>query len=640
MGAADAEQLPAEERARRERARESASGIVSYAVDRVAAAAVFSLGGELFHVDLIDGVANRVAVKGPVLAPRLSPAGDLIAFVRDRALWIVAPDGTQERRLAGEESPEVSWGLPEFIAGEEMGRLRGFWWAPSGQQLAVARVDETPVLQWHIGDPTDPSVAPTVHRYPAAGTANADVSLHLVDRNGSVTPVTWDRVALPYLADVAWRDDEPLVVTVQARDQQHLALLAVDGDGGTTVVTEERHAPWVELRGGLPRRLPDGRLVSTVEHGDTRHLTVDGEPVTPAGVKVRRLIAASPQRLVFTASGDDPTAVAVWSCDLAGNGLQSLSGTDGVADAVVSEDVAVVVERTLVRAGATATVRRGGDDPIAIASLSEHPDLSLNLTPLILGPRSLRGMLLLPRDHTPADGPLPVLLDPYGGPHAQRALRSFDAHLQSQWFADAGFAVLVVDGRGSPGRGPAWEQTIAGDLASAPLEDQVDALAACAELHPGLLDLDRVAIKGWSFGGYLAALAVLRRPDIFAAAVAGAPVTDWSLYDTHYTERYLGGDPSSDTYRRSSLLDDATSLRRPLLLIHGLSDDNVVAAHTLRLSRALLAAGRPHTVLPLAGVTHMTPQEVVAENLFHLQLDFLRSALGLTGGTVTHTAND
>ncbi|MEO7372187.1 MAG: S9 family peptidase, partial [Ilumatobacteraceae bacterium] len=195
-----------------------------------------------------------------------------------------------------------------------------------------------------------------------------------------------------------------------------------------------------------------------------------------------------------------------------------------------------------------------------------------------------------------------------------------------QWFADQGFAVVVVDGRGTPGRGSEWERAIHLDLATAILDDQVDALHAAAGEHP--LDLGRVAIRGWSFGGYLAALAVMRRPDVFHAAIAGAPVTDWRMYDTHYTERYLGDPTIDDTaYANSSLLPLASALTRPLLLIHGLADDNVVAAHTLQLSSALLAAGRPHEVLPLVGVTHMTPQEIVAENLLLHQLDFLRRFL-------------
>jgi dipeptidyl-peptidase 4 len=236
--------------------------------------------------------------------------------------------------------------------------------------------------------------------------------------------------------------------------------------------------------------------------------------------------------------------------------------------------------------------------------------------------------VLLPHDH---DGsPLPVLLDPYGGPHAQRVLRSYNAHLTSQWFADQGFAVLVADGRGTPGRGSQFERAVIHDLCMGVLDDQVDALHAAAERHPEL-DLGRVAIRGWSFGGYLAALAVLRRPDVFHAAIAGAPVTEWRLYDTHYTERYLG-DPAEqpEVYDANSLIPLAPELTRPLLLVHGLADDNVVAAHTLQLSSALLAAGKPHEVLPLVGVTHMTPQEVVAENLLLHQLDFLRRSLGIT----------
>jgi dipeptidyl-peptidase-4 len=256
---------------------------------------------------------------------------------------------------------------------------------------------------------------------------------------------------------------------------------------------------------------------------------------------------------------------------------------------------------------------------------------------LSLGPRQIRAALLFPSWYEPGSGPLPVLLDPYGGPHSQRVLAARGAYLTSQWFAEQGFAVLIADGRGMAGRGPAWDRAVAGNLADPVLEDQVDALHAAAEQF-GDLDLSRVAIRGWSFGGYLAALAVLRRPDVFHAAVVGAPVTDQHLYDTFYTERYLGLPADNPgAYDNCSPVRDAERLQRagrdkttfrPMMIIHGLADDNVVAAHTLRLSSALLAAGYPHTVLPLSGVTHMTPQEVVAENLLLLQIDYLRDALG------------
>ncbi len=203
--------------------------------------------------------------------------------------------------------------------------------------------------------------------------------------------------------------------------------------------------------------------------------------------------------------------------------------------------------------------------------------------------------------------------------------------LEPQWLADQGFAVIVADGRGTPGRGRRWARAVHGDLAGPVLDDQVAALLAMGEQHSHL-DLRRVAIRGWSFGGYLAALAVLRRPGIFHAAVAGAPVTDWRMYDTHYTERYLGADPvgrDRPAYERSSPLQDAARLARPLLLIHGVADDNVLAAHTLQLSQRLTESGRIHAVLPLTGITHMTPQEAVAENLLTIQVEFLRQALGM-----------
>jgi dipeptidyl-peptidase-4 len=273
---------------------------------------------------------------------------------------------------------------------------------------------------------------------------------------------------------------------------------------------------------------------------------------------------------------------------------------------------------------------RAGKTLGEIASHAEPPAVEVNVNLIRAGEHELRTAVLLPSGYS-GDEPLPVLMDPYGGPHSQRVLATRRAFAESQWLADQGFAVVVADGRGTPARGPAWERAIHHDVVGPVLEDQVTALHAAAEHFP--LDLSRVAIRGWSFGGYLAALAVLHRPDVFHAAVAGAPVTDWTLYDTHYTERYLG-DPNEDPepYERASLIravgdEEGTRTMRPLLIIHGMADDNVVVAHTLRFSSALLAAGLPHSVLPLSGVTHMTPQEVVAENLMLLQVDFLKNAL-------------
>jgi dipeptidyl-peptidase-4 len=192
-----------------------------------------------------------------------------------------------------------------------------------------------------------------------------------------------------------------------------------------------------------------------------------------------------------------------------------------------------------------------------------------------------------------------------------------------------GFAVLVADGRGTPGRGPAWEKTVYGDTLSVALDDQVDALESVAERLPDL-DLSRVGIRGWSYGGALAAIAVIRRPDVFHAAISGAAPHDQRLYDTHWHERFLGRpDENPDAYDRSSTMTRAGDLTRPLLLIHGLADDNVAAAHTLRMSSALPAAGRPHQVLPLSGSTHMPTDENTVSQLLRHQLGFLTSTLGM-----------
>jgi dipeptidyl-peptidase-4 len=277
-------------------------------------------------------------------------------------------------------------------------------------------------------------------------------------------------------------------------------------------------------------------------------------------------------------------------------------------------------------------VQKKGAAATSITSRAQRPNLPAPRPHfLAAGPGQIRTAVLFPSWHEPGSGPLPVLMDPYGGPHAQQVLKTASIFHRSQWFAEQGFAVVIADGRGTPGRGPAWDRAVKADLATPALEDQVTALHAAADAF-GDLDRGRVGIRGWSFGGFLSALAVLRRPDVFHAGIAGAPVTDWRLYDTCYTERYLG-DPATSpgAYHDSSLNADAIALpHRPLLIIHGLADDNVVVAHSLRLSSLLLAAGYPHSVLPLSGVTHMTPQEVVAENLLLLQVAFLRQALGTT----------
>jgi dipeptidyl-peptidase-4 len=628
----DAGDLPPEERARRERARERAGGVVAFAGDLNLTVASFALAGRLFVADLAGaGGVRELPAVGGVLDPRVDPGGTRVAWVADRALHVAELNsGDPRRKLAGEDDPEVTWGLAEFLAAEEMGRGRGFWWAPDGRRLAVARADTTPVARFHLTDPANPAIEPVSLPYPAAGTANADVGLHVLDLDGARVEVAWDRAAFPYLAAVGWDPGGPLTLLVQSRDQTAARVLAADpGSGATTELAAQHDPAWVELVPGVPAWL-DGRLVLTADDPacDTRRLTVDGRPVTPPGLQVTQVVAVA-GGAVLVAGGEEPTEVHLWRV-VPGEAPERLTAGPGQHAATAAGLVVVVTRADLEHDNTATTVRAPGRPPQPIRSAAQSPGLVPRPELLRAGPRELRCALLLPA-HRPGPGArLPVLLDPYGGPHHRQVLAARDRFLVSQWFADQGFAVLVTDGRGTPGRGPAWERAVWRDLAGPVLDDQVEALHAVAADHPEL-DLAKVAVRGWSFGGYLAALAVLRRPDVFAAAVAGAPVTDWRLYDTHYTERYLG-DPAADpdAYRRSSLLADAAKLERPLLLVHGLADDNVVAAHTLRLSGLLLTAGRPHSVLPLSGVTHLAAQEAVAENLLHLQVAFLRDALGLT----------
>jgi dipeptidyl-peptidase 4 len=621
------EDLSPQERARRERSRETAAGVVGYATDRAGDVAAFALSGRLWLADLAAGGARELPRTGSVIDPKPDPTGRAVAYATDAGtLRVVGTDGTGDRALAEPDGDLVVWGQAEFVAAEEMDRHTGYWWAPDGERLLVERYDESAVPIWYIADPAHPDREPVAHRYPAAGTTNADVTLWVVDLDGGRHEVRWDRTAMPYLVRASWDDQGPLL-QVMSRDQRSTQILTVDADtGATTVAQAFDDAAWVEARIGVPIWLPDGRILTLLDDADTIRMAADGEPFSPVGLQVRAVIAADESGVAVTAS-TEPTEVQLVRVGYDG-AVEPITVEPGVHSGEVQGDVAVVTSGRLDADGVDVRVLRKGEPIGQIRSLAEYAGFRPKVTLLRVGERELRTALLFPRDHEPGSRRLPVLMAPYGGPHGQMAMAASRAHLKPQWYADQGFAVVVADGRGTPGRGPAWERSVRHELAAVTLQDQVDALAAVAERYPDDLDTDRVGFIGWSYGGYLAAMAVLRRPDVFHAAVAGAPVTDVRLYDTFYQERYLGHpDDNPDVYDRNSLIDDAANLRRPLLIVHGTSDDNVVFAHSLRLSSALLAAGRPHSVLPLSGVTHMTPQEVVAENLELVQIGYLKESL-------------
>ncbi|MFE6663490.1 prolyl oligopeptidase family serine peptidase [Streptomyces sp. NPDC057697] len=634
-----AERLSAQERARRERSREGSSGIVGYAVDAAAELAAFALSGKVYVADLRAGTARALPVPGPVIDPRPSPDGRHIAYVSKGALHVVGAEGDGDRTLAEPEGEEVSYGLAEFIAAEEMQRSRGFWWAPESDRLLVARVDNSPVRRWWIADPAHPDRRPAEVAYPAAGTPNAEVRLFVLGLDGTRTEVVWDRVRHPYLAQVHWSSDGAPLLLVQSRDQRSNLFLAVDAEtGATRTVHVDEDPVWLEIFPGTPAWAPDGRLVRIADEGGARVLAVGDRLLTGAQLQLRAVLDIGASDILVAASAGEEAAepeigeTHVYRVNELG--VERVSEGAGVHSAVRAGGVTVLVSHAPDRPGARTEVYRDGKPVATVASHAEEPVLSARVRLTEGGARRIPCAVLLPEGYEESDGPLPVLMDPYGGPHGRRVVAAHNPHLTSQWFANQGFAVVVADGRGTPGRSPAWEKAVKNNLVLS-VDDQVDALHALAERFP--LDLGKVAIRGWSFGGYLAALAVTRRPEVFHAAVVGAPVTDQRLYDTHYTERYLG-DPAEqpEVYAHNSVITDeglsgAADQVRPMMIVHGLADDNVVVAHSLRLSSALLSAGRPHEVLPLSGVTHMTPQEQVAENLLLLQVDFLKRSLGLTG---------
>ena len=622
----EGEQLSDEERSRRERSRESAAGIVGFAIDHDARWATFALSGQVWTVNLDTLIASALPSTGAVIDPRLDPTGHLIAYASNGALRVIDVTGDDDRSLVSPSSDTEVWGQAEFIAAEEMDRHRGYWWAPDGQSLLVERFDDAPVQMWHIADPANPEREPAAQRYPAAGTPNADVTLWHVTLDGQRIEVAWDRERFEYLGRVSWTEYGAPVIQVLSRDQKTSQVLSVEvSSGRTTVLRELEDDAWIELTDS-PQFGPGGQLITVEDTEGARQIVVDGVAGADISWQVRSIVSVNDDDVLASAS-KEPTEVQLVTFGF-DRSVTVLTSGPAIHSAVSAGGTTVISRSSIDSVRPTVTVVKDGETVGELKVLSEDPGFQPAVSLLVGGDDALRIAVLFPRDHTPGSARLPVLMDPYGGPGAQRVLASGRMFFEPQWLADQGFCVIVADGRGSPGRGPEWDRAVQDEFASVTLADQVAALDAVAQAWPDDVDTGRVAMSGWSYGGYLSALAVLMRPDVFHAAVAGAPPTEWRLYDTCYTERYLG-DPNvrPDVYDRNSLLPLADRLERPLMLIHGLADDNVVAAHTLKLSSALLAAGKAHTVLPLSGVTHMASNEVVAENIELLKVAFLKDAL-------------
>lgn len=738
---ADAEDVPAEERARRERAREGGSGIVGYSTDASGNRVTFTINGQLFLTDIAAGVTRAIAIEEdelkPVLNPRISPDGQHVMYTTGTYLVNVDLAGTDFDMASGSDDCKIGdaisvvasipqdgeWkiGLAEFAAGEEMDRYDGFWWSPDSKYVLFETYDESPEPIWHLSDPANPANPARSNRYPQALTANANVRLTLLELGfdsdnccyGAIAnEVKWDHETYEYLAAVSWTSGHEPIILVQDRLQQHDQVLAIhvgepiatmrdaengftddEGDqvetfsiaipeyaegerpGSTRVLEEHGNAYWLDLIHGTPAFTPNGRLICAMNDMDagTNRLTANGMPFTPAGLQVRGVLDVTDDDVLCVVQRTpeilpESDLPFLWQSNAADHDARSFDVVSIRYDGTWEPLTYAPGQWTMSRAGNGCVVTgRGMDDAtvqmqhcmniattdengtdvasMVVAPIENHaetPGFTPNVHFTRLGERGLYTAIVLPSassEYAHADT-LPVLMKPYGGPGFQQVVESQSFYWDAQWWADQGYIVVTADGRGTTGRGPQWDRAIYETMKSVTLEDQVDAVRALPKALATLAaqenkessettipqpDLNRVAMIGWSYGGFLSALAVLEAPETFAAACAGAPPTDWTLYDTHYTERYLGLDLA--VYERNSIIADAPQLDRPLMLIHGFADDNVTIAHSLRLSQALMAAGRKHTFLPLTGITHMTNDETVAENLLILQRDFLAEAL-------------
>jgi dipeptidyl-peptidase-4 len=636
------EQLSVEERARRERMRLVTRGISSFTADEAGLRFLVPLSGRLFVLERKGGAPRELETPGPVIDPSLSPDGRLVSYVSRGDLYVQDSTGNgRPRRLTRRSSDSIEHGLAEFVAQEEMDRLHGYWWSPDSRFIAYQRNDLSRVQRLHIADATHPEQAALSFRYPRVGTPNADVSLGVIGvAGGRTTWIEWDRKQYPYLARVVWQKNAPLTLVVQNRKQtEELGLTANPSTGKTRELFAERDAAWVNLDSSeLPHWTRDGQsfLWSSEASGgwELELRNADGSrlrTLVPASLGYRSFQGMdADHRAAWVIASADARQSHVYRVPLDGSPAERLTSKEGEHSVRPSQGSGAFVLSSRESDGQRRIQVRRTDGSVAgeLGSVAERPSAfpkPEHCTVQVDG-REHHAVVLRPRSFEPGRR-YPVLVSVYGGPHATVVKIDPHAYLLDQWYADGGFIVVRADGRGTPWRGRAWERAIHQRLASVALDDQVAILRAVAADRPEL-DLNRVGVTGWSFGGYMSTMAVLLRPDVFHAAVAGAPVTDWRNYDTHYTERYMGLlDEAEAAYDESSALTHAAKLERPLLLIHGTTDDNVYFTHSLDLSQALFRAGKPFELLPLAGFTHQVPDPVVKKALSRRVLEFFRKNL-------------
>jgi dipeptidyl-peptidase-4 len=647
------ENLSPEEKARRERMRLSAGGFADFHFDKDGKNVLLPFSGKLFVFERSTEKVTELKTGegGAIVDPKWSPDGKKVAYVRGFDVYVYDLAAGKELAVTKGGTAIKTHGLAEFVAQEEMGRFSGYWWSPDSKYIAYEEAGHTGVETWYVADPFKPDQKPAEQFYPRPGKKNVAVRFGVVPVEGGETVwFEWDHKEYEYLAAVRWEEFAPLTIQVQDRRQQKLLLLSADiKTGKTKKLLEERNAAWINLTPEVPKF--NGALGGFIWVGADKEGETEVQLRNTEGVLQDVMVAAKqrPEKVLSVYSarfdtfivysgGTDPTQQHIYrhqtrslNVNPGSENDQALTADPGMHMGVFGKYGApYVITSTTTKAMPKSFVfNREGVKLGELPSVAKEPDLIPDVTVLRVGADTgYYAALVRPRDFDPKKK-YPVILDVYGGPkhlHVQQAMRNW---LVPQWLADQGFIVVAIDNRGTPGRGLEWEKSVYQKFGTVPLEDQVKGLHALCDKFPEL-DRDRVGIAGWSFGGYMAANGVLRKPDVFKAAVAGAPVTDWEDYDTHYTERYMGLLPESKkAYDEASLLPLAKDLKRPLLLVHGTADDNVYYRHTLKLANALFRAGRDFETLPLPGVTHMyTSDLLVMERLWAKTAGFFKTHLG------------
>jgi len=639
-GAGDQEQtLSLEEKLRRERARSLAVGVTRYALAKQGFRVLVPLKGGIYvQDDEKDTTSLRQIVGnegGPALDPQLSPDGNTVAYVKDAELYVVSAEGGDPVQVTeGARDAGRTHGLAEYIAQEEMGRNQGFWWSPDGRWLAFAEVDETHIPVYrivHQGEDQTGEGAQEDHRYPFAGQANAKVRLGVVSVDGG-TPVWMDlgetgREAHDiYLARVLWQPDGRLIAQIENREQTELRLLRFDPQTGEgqTLLTENSEV-WINLHDMLTP-LKDGRFVWASERTGFRHLYLYGNDgqrlrqLTDGAWMVDTLAGIDEERglVYFTATLEHPTEQHLYVVPLDGGAPRRLTHEPGMHAVTLDHAQRRFIDvHSAPETPPTVTLRDLADGAL-LRVLYDTPDPRVSAlglpAPEIVAFQNCNGDTLYGALYFPpaelGPGPYPVIVNVYGGPHAQRVTCNWavTVDMRAQYLSSLGYLVFKVDNRGSARRGLAFEGALKHNMGDLEVQDQVDGVKWL--VGQGLADPARVGIYGWSYGGYMAAMCLARAPETFKVAVAGAPVTHWDGYDTHYTERYMGTPQSNPGgYTVSNVMAHVDKMQGKLLLVHGLIDENVHFRHTARLINALIHARKPYELLLFPDERH-TPRSL------------------------------